>query len=43
MLRPDIGYVQGMSYVAALLLLEGMDDLMAFTTFCAIATKFPVY
>ena len=39
--RPDIGYVQGMSYVAAVLLLY-MDEHSAFISFCNMITKYPV-
>jgi hypothetical protein len=39
--RPDIGYVQGMSYLAAILLLY-MDEHQAFVTFCNMITKFPI-
>lgn len=41
MYRPDIGYVQGMSYIAATLLLY-MDEHSAFITFCNMITKFPI-
>lgn len=41
MYRPDIGYVQGMSYVAATLLLY-MDEHSAFVTFCNMITKYPI-
>lgn len=41
MYRPDIGYVQGMSYVAATLLLY-MDEQSAFITFCNMITKYPI-
>jgi len=41
MSRPDIGYVQGMSYIAAVLLLY-MDEHSAFVTFCNMITKFPI-
>lgn len=39
--RPDIGYVQGMSYIAATLLLY-MDEHSAFITFCNMITKYPI-
>lgn len=39
--RPDVGYVQGMSYVAAVLLLY-MDEHSAFITFCNMITKYPI-
>jgi hypothetical protein len=39
--RPDIGYVQGMSYIAAILLVY-MDEHPAFVTFCNMVTKFPI-
>jgi len=41
MLRPDIGYVQGMSYIAATLLLY-MDELSAFITFSNMITRYPI-
>jgi hypothetical protein len=39
--RPDIGYVQGMSYIAANLLLY-MDERSAFITFSNLITKYPI-
>ena len=42
MYRPDIGYVQGMSYVAANLLLFMDDEYQAFVTFCDIMTRYPL-
>lgn len=42
MYRPDIGYVQGMSYVAALLFLHMKDEFMTFVTFCTLMTKYPI-
>jgi hypothetical protein len=39
--RPDIGYVQGMSYIAAILLLY-MEEHHAFVTFCNMITKYPI-
>ena len=41
MYRPDIGYVQGMSYVAATLVLF-MDEHKAFITFSNMITKYPI-
>mmetsp|Transcript_32955 Transcript_32955/g.24265 ORF Transcript_32955/g.24265 Transcript_32955/m.24265 type:complete len:84 (+) Transcript_32955:1225-1476(+) len=40
-LRPDIGYVQGMSYVAATLLLY-MEEHLAFVLFSNMITKYPI-
>ena len=42
MFRPDIGYVQGMSYVAATLLLYMGDEFQSFVTFCNLMTKYPI-
>ncbi len=42
MYRPDIGYVQGMSYVAAMLLMYMKDPFMSFVTFCNLMTKYPI-
>lgn len=42
MYRPDIGYVQGMSYVAAMLLLHTDNPFMTFVMFCTLMTKFPI-
>jgi hypothetical protein len=42
MYRPDIGYVQGMSYVAAMLLIHTKDEFMTFVTFCTLMTKYPI-
>ena len=41
MYRPDIGYVLGMSYVAATLVLF-MDEHKAFITFSNMITKYPI-
>ena len=40
--RPDIGYVQGMSYVAAVLLLHMDDAYAAFVAFASISTRYPI-
>ena len=40
-MRPDVGYVQGMSYVAAILLLY-LDEYGAFTVFSNLVTKYPI-
>jgi hypothetical protein len=40
--RPDIGYVQGMSYVAAILLLHMEDAWPTFVAFTNIATRYPI-
>ena len=43
MYRPDIGYVQGMSYVAAMLYLHNQqNEVQTFISFCALMTKFPL-
>lgn len=42
MYRPDIGYVQGMSYVAATLLLYMDNEYQSFVTFCNMMTKYPI-
>jgi len=42
MYRPDIGYVQGMSYVAAVLLLFMDNEYQSFVTFCNLMTKYPI-
>jgi hypothetical protein len=42
MYRPDIGYVQGMSYVAATLLLFMDNEYQSFVTFCNLMTKYPI-
>lgn len=42
MYRPDIGYVQGMSYVAATLLLFMDNEYQSFVTFCNMMTKYPI-
>ena len=42
MYRPDIGYVQGMSYVAANLLLFMENEYQSFVTFCNLMTKYPL-
>lgn len=42
MFRPDIGYVQGMSYVAAVLLLHMDDAFAAFMAFASISTRYPI-
>lgn len=48
MYRPDVGYVQGMSYIAAMLLNanaesgRGSDTFMSFVSFSALVTKFPI-
>ncbi len=39
--RPDMGYVQGMSYIAAMMLLY-MDEHSAFVTFSNLVTKYPI-
>ena len=40
--RPDIGYVQGMSYVAAMLHLHMKNEYMTFVAFCTMMTKYPI-
>lgn len=43
MYRPDIGYVQGMSYVASMLMLHNKAcELQTFVSFCTLITKFPL-
>jgi len=42
MYRPDIGYVQGMSYLAALVLMYVQDDTKSFTTFANLMLKTPM-
>ena len=42
MYRPDIGYVQGMSYVAATLLLFMDNEYQSFVTFSNLMTKYPI-
>ena len=42
MYRPDIGYVQGMSYVAATFLLFMDNEYQSFVTFCNLMTKYPI-
>lgn len=42
MFRPDIGYIQGMSYVAAMLHLQMKSELMTFVAFCTMMTKYPI-
>jgi hypothetical protein len=42
MYRPDIGYVQGMSYLAALVLMHTQDETQSFTTFANLMLKTPM-
>ena len=42
MYRPDIGYVQGMSYIAAIVLLYIQDEYKAFMNFANLMLKYPV-
>ena len=41
MYRPDVGYVQGMSYVAGMLLMHMQEPFMTFVTFCSLASSYP--
>mmetsp|Transcript_24162 Transcript_24162/g.37125 ORF Transcript_24162/g.37125 Transcript_24162/m.37125 type:complete len:135 (+) Transcript_24162:1185-1589(+) len=42
MYRPDICYVQGMSYIAAIVLLHTEDQYKGFVTFSNLMLKYPV-
>lgn len=42
MYRPDIGYVQGMSYIAAIVLLYIQDEYKAFMNFSNLMLKYPI-
>jgi|TARA_B110000285_G_scaffold212310_1_gene255737 hypothetical protein len=42
MYRPDIGYVQGMSYIAALVLLYIQDEYKSFMNFSNLMLKYPL-
>ena len=42
MFRPDIGYVQGMSYLAAMVLMHVQDEYRSFVNFSELMLKYPV-
>jgi len=42
MYRPDIGYVQGMSYIAAIVILYIQDEYKAFMNFANLMLKYPI-
>jgi len=42
MYRPDIGYVQGMSYIAAIVILYIGDEYKAFMNFANLMLKYPI-
>ena len=42
MYRPDIGYVQGMSYIAAIVLLYIQDEYKSFMNFSNLMLKYPI-
>ena len=42
MYRPDIGYVQGMSYLAAVVLIHIEDEQRSFQTFANLMLKTPM-
>ena len=42
MYRPDIGYVQGMSYLAAIVLMYIRDEYKSFQTFANLMLKHPM-
>jgi hypothetical protein len=42
MYRPDIGYVQGMSYIAAMVLLYLQDPNDSFVSFSNLMLKYPI-
>ena len=42
MYRPDINYVQGMNYIAAIVLLYVEDQYKSFVTFSNLMLKYPV-
>lgn len=42
MYRPDIGYVQGMSYIAAIVLLYLQDEYKSFMNFSNLMLKYPI-
>lgn len=42
MYRPDIGYVQGMSYIAGIVLLYIQDEYKSFMTFSNLMLKYPL-
>jgi hypothetical protein len=42
MYRPDFGYVQGMSYIAALVLLYIQDEYKSFMMLSNLMLKYPI-
>lgn len=42
MYRPDIGYVQGMSYLAGMMLLYSQDEYKGFLNFSNLMLKYPI-
>ena len=42
MYRPDIGYVQGMSYLAGLVIMYIQDEYKSFQTFSNLMLKHPM-
>jgi hypothetical protein len=42
MYRPDIGYVQGMSYIAAMVLMYLQEEHDSFVTFSNLMLKYPI-
>lgn len=42
MFRPDIGYVQGMSYLAAMVVMHVEDEYRSFVNFSELMLKYPI-